>query len=90
MKESEKQTAIKMSALNGKIILSTCSVDKAQKITSSFQSKGARVCNFPMIDIHEASNNFEQIKDTFNKIDSYNWIVFTSTNGVQFFFHWLK
>ncbi|MCF6366346.1 MAG: uroporphyrinogen-III synthase [Bacteroidales bacterium] len=79
-----------MSALNGKIIISTCTEDKAQKLSKLLNPKGASVYNFPMIEIKEAENNFLQIKETLNNIESYNWVIFTSSNGVKYFFYWLK
>jgi uroporphyrinogen-III synthase len=79
-----------MADLKGKIIITTCAEDKALKINEMLKPKGVEMHNFPLIDVQEAFNNVKEIELAFKVLDSFNWIVFTSTNGVKFFQHWLK
>lgn len=78
-----------MSALKGKIFVTTCAEDKAEKFKNLLEPKGAEVANFPLITIHPAKENSQIIFKTFSEIDTYSWIVFTSTNGVKYFFYWM-
>ena len=79
-----------MAGLKGKIIITTCAEDKALRISAILKPKGVEMHNFPLIDVQEAFNNTKEIEIAFKTLDSFNWIVFTSTNGVKFFQHWLK
>ncbi|NOZ36429.1 MAG: uroporphyrinogen-III synthase [Chlorobi bacterium] len=79
-----------MSGLKGKIIISTCTKEKAKRMSESFKSEGAEVFNFPLNEINKAGNNLNSITKTLQNIDSYNLIIFTSTNGVKYFFYWLE
>lgn len=79
-----------MSSLQGKIIITTCANDKAEKIKGLTSLLGANTYNFPLIDINEAVENQSNIEASFGDLDSYNWIVFTSSNGVLYYHHWAK
>ncbi len=79
-----------MSALEGKIIISTGSEEKSDKITKLLKIKGASVFNFPMIKIKHAEENEQEISKVLKNLNKYDIITFTSGNGVKYFFYWLK
>ncbi len=79
-----------MSAIQGKIILTTCAADKALKIQHLLEPKGALVYNFPLIEITAARTNIRRIESILREMASFDWVVFTSSNGVNNFFYWLK
>ncbi len=72
-----------MQPLKGKTILVTRSAFQAEYFTNQLQDLGAKTIVFPLIKT-TAINQSELVKQ-FNAI-TYNWIVFTSTNAVKFFF----
>lgn len=78
-----------MNALENKIIISTRPISKNDSIKNHLTEKGATVLDFPMIEICPNDLN-ESIKTTLQKINSYQWIVFTSKNGVEYFFKYLN
>lgn len=79
-----------MSSLKGKKIIATCEEEKALKVRDIFAPYGTIIRIFPLIETHEASDNIENIRQQFASIHNTNWLIFTSTNGVKFFFHWIK
>lgn len=79
-----------MSSLEGKKIIATCEEEKALKVRNIFAPYGAETYSFPMIETHEATDNIEKIRQQFAAIHKIDWLIFTSTNGVKFFFHWMK
>ena len=78
-----------MNVLENKIIISTRPFTKNDAINNYLAKKGASVLDFPMIEICPT-----KIKDStincLKKINSYQWIVFTSKNGVEYFFKLLN
>ncbi|ADQ80715.1 Uroporphyrinogen III synthase HEM4 [Paludibacter propionicigenes WB4] len=70
-----------MNTLSGKTIISTRPEVENDRIKSLLQAKGARVLDFPMIST-ECVLLSDEIKTVLSDIQSYNWIVFTSKNGV--------
>jgi uroporphyrinogen III methyltransferase/synthase len=46
---------------------------------------GAEMIEFPAIEI-APPKNYDELDSTINKIEEYNWIIFTSGNGVKYFF----
>lgn len=79
-----------MSTLKGKTIITTCAEFKANKVKQILKPKEAIVYNFPLISIQPADEHKEQIKKDLAHLSNMDWIVFTSTNGVKYFFHWLS
>jgi uroporphyrinogen-III synthase len=78
-----------MSALENKIIISTRPLSDEDSIKSSLIGKGAIVLDFPMIKIVINDQN-TKIQATLANINSYDWLLFTSKNGVDSFFRLLK
>jgi len=74
--------------LQGKIFISTVSTDKSFEIRNIFEPLGAQLVDFPMIKIIGADNTPE-IHSALNQIEKYQWIIFTSANGIKYFHHLL-
>ena len=73
-----------MNSLEGKIIINTRPNGQADKLTNYLSNEGAVVYNMPLISIHPASLT-EEIKTVLYRLDSFDWLIFTSQNGVKHF-----
>ncbi|HQL82845.1 MAG TPA: uroporphyrinogen-III synthase, partial [Spirochaetota bacterium] len=71
--------------LFGKTIVVTRSRDQASWLTSRLTALGAAVIETPAIRIEPISDQTE-INRCIGKISEYDWIIFTSVNGVDHFF----
>lgn len=71
--------------LFGKNIAITRSIEQSLSLKLLLQEQGANVIELPTINI-EAIDNFSEIDQNINKLEQYNWIIFTSTNGIKHFF----
>ncbi|MDD5185208.1 MAG: uroporphyrinogen-III synthase [Paludibacter sp.] len=78
-----------MSTLENKIIISTRPLSVNDSIKNRLTERGAIVLDFPMIKICAVDLTGE-IKDRLQQIATYQWIVFTSKNGVDYFFQMLN
>jgi uroporphyrinogen-III synthase len=78
-----------MNTLTGKIIISTRPLTEDDLIKSHLVAKGAQVLDLPMIRT-ECVELSETIKTVFTGLNDYEWIVFTSKNGVICFYDLLS
>ena len=78
-----------MSVLENKIIISTRPISVDDSIKRYLVEKGATVLDFPMIEICPLELS-EEIKELFQQINSFQWMVFTSKNGADCFFKLLR
>ncbi|MBR5913360.1 MAG: uroporphyrinogen-III C-methyltransferase [Selenomonadaceae bacterium] len=76
--------------LFGKKILNTRARSQASKLTKKLENLGAEVIEFPTIKITEPTDNFKTLDAEIKNLRDYDWIIFTSTNGVEKFFERLK
>lgn len=76
--------------LFGKKILNTRARAQASKLTRKLENLGAEVIEFPTIKISSPSDNFAALDNAIKNLRAYDWIIFTSTNGVEKFFERLK
>ena len=76
--------------LFGKKILNTRARLQASKLTAKLENLGAEVIEFPTIKITAPTDNFAKLDAAIKILNSYDWIIFTSTNGVEKFFERLK
>ncbi len=69
--------------LFGKRIVVTRARDQASELKRLFEDSGAQVLQFPTIEITapESLDSLDRAID-----EPFDWLIFTSTNGVQFFF----
>lgn len=75
--------------LYGKNIVITRERSKAGRTIEKFRNLGANVISFPTIKIAKIEDNKELYQEIEN-IDLYDYLVFTSVNGVDIFFEELK
>ncbi|MFH0867448.1 MAG: hydroxymethylbilane synthase [Bacteroidota bacterium] len=71
--------------LKNKIIISTRVVESGDTLPELLQAQGAKVLSLPMIEV-----NTSQLKtaetETLKNLDSFDWLFFSSRNGVVYFF----
>lgn len=75
--------------LFGRRIVVTRARAQASDLSTHFQEQGAEVMEFPTIKI-EPLKSYKLLEAEFKKLSDYDWIVFTSVNGVVHFFDRLK
>lgn len=75
--------------LFAKHILVTRSRSQASELVELLEENGAETTEFPTIRI-EPSESFDQLDSAIAGLEKYNWIVFTSVNGVDFFLQRIK
>jgi uroporphyrinogen-III synthase len=68
-----------------KRIVITRSTDQASELRDRLSELGAKVLELPLLRI-SGYKNAAQTADIFKEIGSYQWLIFTSPNGVQHFF----
>jgi len=75
--------------LFGKKIVVTRAREQASDFASRLAESGAEVIEFPTIETVEPES-WDNLDAAMGKIESFDWIVFTSVNGVGFFLRRLK
>ena len=76
--------------LFGKKILNTRARAQASTLTKKLESLGAEVIEFPTIKITAPTDNFKALDAAVKNLRDFDWIIFTSANGVGSFFERLK
>jgi uroporphyrinogen III methyltransferase/synthase len=71
--------------LFGKRILVTRARHQASALSRLLSERGAKPIELPAIDI-KANTNAEELTQAISDLEHYQWIVFTSVNGVEIFF----
>ncbi len=71
--------------LFGKTIVVTRSREQASEFADQLYEHGAQVIEFPTIDIVKP-DSIQPLDDAIKNIHTFNWLVFTSINGVDAFF----
>lgn len=71
--------------LHGKRILVTRSTTQRSKMISKIQELGGEAISIPMIKINSLKPE-EDINRILNNLDEYNYLIFTSVNGIKRFF----
>jgi uroporphyrinogen III methyltransferase/synthase len=71
-------------ALKGKRILITRARSQALSLAQSIESLGGEVVEFPTIEIKPPAR-YESLDEAIKQITSYDWLIFTSVNGVDQF-----
>jgi uroporphyrinogen III methyltransferase / synthase len=75
--------------LFGRSIMVTRGADQAGEFSSKLERLGARVYACPTIEI-KAPLSYHELDEAIERLDSFNWIVFTSFNAVKYFFGRLR
>jgi uroporphyrinogen III methyltransferase/synthase len=93
MKKSKQHGRVKSrlgsAPLRGKTVMVTRARGQSQDITGQLEALGATVINCPTIEV-VAPGSWVPLDASIRRIDQYDWIVFTSANGVHFFLSRLK
>lgn len=78
--------------LLGKRVLVTRSADQASSLIELLNRAGAEVIHIPLISIVAPTDpvSIRKIEEALHNFHTYNWLIFTSTNGVDFFMHFVK
>lgn len=71
--------------LSGKRIAVTRAKDQASELTAKLTALGAEVIELPLIHISKEIDK-HTLHDVLSELGAYDWIAFTSANGVRFFF----
>jgi uroporphyrinogen III methyltransferase/synthase len=71
--------------LFGKTIVVTRAREQASDLVRQLSNLGAQCLEYPMIAI-APTDNFQLLDTAIHEIDTYQWIIFTSVNGVSCFF----
>ncbi|MFL6276272.1 MAG: uroporphyrinogen-III synthase, partial [Blastocatellia bacterium] len=58
---------------------------QSTEMAADLERLGATVIHFPTIEITEPSS-WQGLDDAIARLESYDWLIFTSANGVEFFF----
>jgi uroporphyrinogen III methyltransferase/synthase len=75
--------------LTGKRILITRAREQAEEFSSLLEDYGAEVIAFPTIEI-ASPEDWRPMDQAIKKLDTYDWVIFTSVNGVRLFTQRLK
>jgi uroporphyrinogen III methyltransferase/synthase len=75
--------------LFGKTILVTRAREQASAFRALLEERGARCLEFPTIEV-AAPPTWEPLDRALKSIDRYQWVIFTSVNGVRFLFQRLE
>ncbi|MDR9857274.1 uroporphyrinogen-III C-methyltransferase [Paenibacillus sp. VCA1] len=78
--------------LFGKRILVTRARSQASKLSERIDELGGEAYEFPVIETvyPEDREMLQQIEDAFQRLESYDWVFFTSVNGVEYFYRHLQ
>lgn len=75
--------------LAGKRLLLTRSEEQAGETVSRLKEKGAQVLECPTIRLAPVED-WQQIDQAIDRLESYHWLILTSLNGVNFFFNRIR
>jgi len=81
---------VAMKPLFGKKILVTRSRAQASKLTHQLEELGAECIEAPAISLKAPADAYRSLDKALGDIDKYNWLIFTSTNGVEHFWQRLE
>ena len=70
--------------LEGRTVIVTRAASQAVDLTTILESYGAKVIVCPTIEIREP-DNYDRLDEALDHLYGYDWLIFTSTNGVEFF-----
>src|SRR5215213_857643 len=70
--------------LEGRTVIVTRAASQAADLTTLLEDYGAKVIVCPTIEIREP-DNYARLDEALEHLYGYDWLIFTSTNGVEFF-----
>ncbi|MFA6850293.1 MAG: uroporphyrinogen-III C-methyltransferase [Selenomonadaceae bacterium] len=72
--------------LFGKKIVVTRAREQASKLTLELEELGAQCIEVPAIHMQDPADGYAAVDKAINELSAYDWLIFTSTNGVDRFF----
>ncbi len=72
--------------LFGKTVLVTRARSQASKLTGALEELGAKCIEVPAIKLQQPTDNYAALDEAVSHLSDYQWLIFTSTNGVEGFF----
>jgi uroporphyrinogen III methyltransferase / synthase len=87
MRKSVNKVEIK--PLSGRGIVITRPLEQTEEFASLLRAQGARLINFPTIKV-VPTDDWRKLDEAIDNIGAYQWIIFTSVNGVACFFKRLR
>jgi uroporphyrinogen III methyltransferase / synthase len=76
-------------SLKGKTILTTRAASQSGELRSKLEALGARVIECPTIEIVPVED-WTVLDESIRRLDSYQWLIFTSANAVEYFMKRVK
>ena len=76
--------------LFGQTVLVTRAREQASALTAQLETLGAACIEAPSIKIEAPTDDYAGIDAAISTLDTYEWVIFTSVNGVKHFFARLK
>jgi len=73
-----------MMSLAGRTVIVTRAASQAADLTALLEAYGANVIVCPTIEIREP-DNYDRLDEALDHLYGYDWLIFTSTNGVEYF-----
>lgn len=70
--------------LEGRTVIITRAASQAADLTTRLEGYGAHVIVCPTIEIREP-DNYDRLDEALDHLYGYDWLIFTSINGVEFF-----
>jgi uroporphyrinogen III methyltransferase/synthase len=86
----EKLAWFEKSPLFGKRILVTRTRRQASVLAEALRENGAFVSEFPTIEITPNEKAYPELDCSIKDLSGFNWVIFTSANGVEVFFNRMK
>jgi uroporphyrinogen III methyltransferase/synthase len=78
-----------LGSLKSKTILITRAAGQSGEFTALLQETGANLLEMPALEIREPST-WEPLDQAIATLDTFNWLILTSANGVEYFFKRLQ
>jgi uroporphyrinogen III methyltransferase/synthase len=90
--QREKLQWYERKPLFGLRVLVTRARAQASELADQIELLGGEPCEFPVIETVEPSDPavIEAMREQLEQAEHYNWLMFTSVNGVEYFFGWLS
>lgn len=78
--------------LFGMRVLVTRAREQASELADGIEALGGEPCEFPVIETREPADAeaIAHLRYCYEDAESYNWLMFTSVNGVDYFFRFLR
>ena len=81
---------VAMKPLFGKRVLVTRARTQASKLTAALEEMGAECIEAPVIAVADPRDGYHGLDGAIDRLAEYQWIIFTSTNGVEHFWSRLE